>query len=222
MQKRRVVLSTDAVLWHADDPAWTFAVVESGKLGIRTEQGLVGIAGRGMVVGESALLTLTGGKPKRTATVFAIEDDTTVVEYPPVRAKQATDEAGHAVWRAILSTLLGQVLRNCLLLVSARKENPLFSDPFRALMQSLALNWKGQVETLESWGDFSTTFRFLYEAREFTEVTLLILVPAGSDREMIARASVLAQEVLKGHGDLPPLLTQLLDAEQERNDWLER
>jgi hypothetical protein len=54
MRTKHTRLGKDAVLWEQGDVARDVAVVESGRLGIRTDSGIVGIALPRMVVGESA------------------------------------------------------------------------------------------------------------------------------------------------------------------------
>ena len=132
MLKRKVILSRDSVLWYAGDPAVSLAIVESGKLGVRTDKGLVGIVRPNMVLGDSSILALAGGTPKRLATIYALEEGTTVVEYPPSLVKEAADEQGRTVWRAILTMLLGQVCRNGLVLMSAHQDRPFLAQPFRS------------------------------------------------------------------------------------------
>lgn len=213
--KRKVILSKDTVLWYAGDPARTFAIVESGKLGVKTDKGLVGIVWPHMVLGEAALLALEGEQPKRTATVYALEEGTAVLEYPPMKAKQAIDEQAHDVWRAILTTLLGQVCRNCLVLVAAQREQPFVASTFRSLMQTLVANYKGRFSSLQSWDDFTATFHFLFSAREFTESAQRALLGPFSDRDYIIKASEITREFFQEKGDVP-FLRDFLSAAQER------
>ena len=84
MFQRKVILSRGSVLWYTGDGAKSFAIVESGKLGVKTEKGLVGVVWPKMVLGEAALLALDGEEPRRTSTVFALEEGTTVV-IPSIR-----------------------------------------------------------------------------------------------------------------------------------------
>ena len=213
--KRKVTLSKDSVLWYAGDPARTFAIVEGGKLGVKTDKGLVGIIWPGMVLGEAALLALEGEQPKRTATVYALEEATTVVEYPPLKAKQAIDEQAHSIWKAILTTLLGQVCRNCLVLVAAHKEQPFVAQSFKALMQSLVGSYKGRFGALQSWDDFTATFHFLFAARDFTEASQRALLGPFTDRDYIIKASEITREFFQEKGEVP-FLKDYLSAAQER------
>src|SRR6476659_823153 len=86
---QRSVLKRGQRLWAEDDPASTIAVIETGKVGAWSGKRLLGIAFPKMVLGESALLPTTGAPPVRTASVIAIEDDTTVTEYPPALVQQS-------------------------------------------------------------------------------------------------------------------------------------
>ena len=148
MLKRKVILSRDSVLWYAGDPAVSFAIVESGKLGVRTEKGLVSVLWPNMVIGDTSLLTLEGGQPRRLATILALEEGTTVVEYPPHLVKQAADEPGHTLWKAILTMLLGQVCRNCLVLASAHEGEPLLARTFDGLMRSLVETYRAAFDSV--------------------------------------------------------------------------
>lgn len=60
MLKRKVILSKDSVLWYAGDAAASLAVVESGKLGVRTGTGLVSVLRPNMVLGDTSILGLEG------------------------------------------------------------------------------------------------------------------------------------------------------------------
>ena len=215
MSNRKVILSKDSNLWETGDPAKTLAIVESGKLGVRVGKRLVGIVWPNMVVGEVALFTLEGEQATRTATLFALEDWTTVVEYPPDRVKQAGDEQQHTLWNAILSTLLGQICRNCLVIAAAHKDQPFVSSTYRALMHSLVQHHKQQFAVLTRWEDFMRTFRFLYATRDFTQATQAALLGPFGDREHILKASEITREMFQGKVDVP-FLNDMLSAEKER------
>ena len=66
---RKVTLSKGDFLWEAGDVARNIGIVESGKLGIRSARGIVGIVTPKMVLGESALLMLDGQAQTRSAAV---------------------------------------------------------------------------------------------------------------------------------------------------------
>lgn len=219
--KRKIILSREAVLWEAGDAARTFAVLESGKLGIRTDQGLQGIVIPGMVLGETALLTLEGEPQKRAARVFAIEEGTTVTEYPALVAKQGFEDSSHAVAKALLATLLGQIARNCLILLTTNKHDAMFSIPFKMLMQGLAQTYKPRFALLNRWDEFMTTFRFLLETRDYTDEMRQRFTVGSADKDAIFKASQIANEYFKEKEDLS-FLSGFFAAEAERRDWVER
>lgn len=214
MFRRKVILSRGSVLWYTGDAAKSFAILESGKLGVKTEHGLVGVIWPNMVLGEAALLLLDGEEPRRTSTVFALEEGTTVVEYPPVLVKQALDEQGRTVWKAILTTLLGQVCRTCIVLAAALKGQPFLAQPFKALMQSLVQNHKGRFETLSSWDDFSRSFHFLHATRDYTDAAARHLLGPFADRDVIVKASEMTREYFEEQGEIP-FLKDYLEAAKE-------
>lgn len=214
MLTRKVILSRGSVLWYAGDAAKSFAILEAGKLGVKAEKGLVGVIWPRMVLGEAALLALDGEEPRRTSTVYALEEGTTVVEYPPLLAKQAIDEQGHTVWKAILTTLLGQICRTCIVLVAAHKEQPFLAQPFKALMQSLVQTYKSRFATLSTWDDFSTTFHFLHATREYTDAAGRLLLGPFTDRDFIVKASEMTREYFEGQGEIP-FLKDFLEAAKE-------
>ena len=214
MFQRKVILSRGSVLWYTGDGAKSFAIVESGKLGVKTEKGLVGVVWPKMVLGEAALLALDGEEPRRTSTVFALEEGTTVVEYPPVLVKQALDEQGRTVWKAILTTLLGQICRTCIVLSAAHKGQPFVAQPFKALMQSLVQAHKDRFATLATWDDFSRTFHFLHATRDYTDAAARVLLGPFADRDVIVRASEMTREYFEEQGEIP-FLKDFLEAARE-------
>ena len=68
---RRVTLSKGDFLWEAGDIARNIGIVETGKLGVRSGRGIVGIVAPKMVLGESALLMLDGQAQLRSAAVVS-------------------------------------------------------------------------------------------------------------------------------------------------------
>lgn len=219
--KRKVILSKEAILWDAGDNAKTFAILESGKLGVKTEKGLAGVVWPKMVLGESAILTSEGERSKRTATVFALEEGSVVVEYPAYLAKQSFEESGNLLGRAILMTLIGQISRNCLLLLTAHKHNPFVAQPFKVLMQAIVQTYKPHVQSVQSWDDFLFAFHYLAATRDYTEAMQQKLMVASADKDAIFKASEITHEFFKGHDDVP-FLKDFLSAEQERRDWIQR
>lgn len=214
MLKRKVILSRDSVLWYAGDPAVSLAIVESGKLGVRTEKGLVGIVRPNMVLGDSSILALAGGTPKRLATIYALDEGTTVVEYPPSLVKEAADEQGRTVWRAILTMLLGQICRNGLVLMSAHQDRPFLAQPFRNLVQTLVEAHEACFAAISTWDDFLVTFRFLSETRDYTEAAQSALTGPLADRDLL-EATETTRDFFQGLGRFPSLVDHI-EAARER------
>ena len=112
--QRKLTLSKNAYLWEEGDQARNIAIVEQGKLAVRSGNDVIGVVLPRMVVGEGAINgdTVPGengnGHHRRSASAVAIEDDTVVVEYAPSRIKEAYDNAEPAVGQQILITLMGQ------------------------------------------------------------------------------------------------------------------
>ncbi len=218
--KRKVILSKESVLWESGDSARTFAILESGRLGVKTDKGLAGVVWPNMVVGEAAILAFEGEKPRRTATVFALEEST-VTEYPAFVAKQSFEENQYLLGRAVLMTLIGQIARNCLLLMTTHKHNPFVSVPFKALMQGLVQTYKPHVDGMSTWDDFLFSFQYLSATRDYTEAMQQKLMVASADKDAIFKASEITHEFFKERDDLP-FLKDFLNAEIERRDWIAR
>lgn len=215
MLKRKVILSKDSVLWYAGDPAVSLAVVESGKLGVRTSNGLVGVLRPNMVLGDTSILALEGGQPRRLATISALEEGTTVTEYPPSLVRQAVDDPEHTLWKAVLTMLLGQVYRNGLVLVSAHETEPFLSRPLRSLVESLVETHEARFGALSTWDDFLTTYRFLAATRDYTESALAALVGPAADRDLLLRATEDATDFFRRR-DRFPFLVDHIEAARER------
>ena len=217
--KRKVILSKEAVLWETGDAARSFAVLEMGKLGVKTAKGLAGVIWPGMVLGEGSILTLLGEPQIRTATVFAMQDDTQVGEYPAIVAQESFDSS-HVLCRSMLTTLVGQIARDAMLLIDAQKHNPLISLPFSGLMQGFVRSYKAQIGSLAHWDDFVTTFRYLHATRNYAESMRNLLMVASADKEAIFKASEFARDFFKD-AEESALLQSFLSAEGDRNDWIE-
>ena len=215
MLKRKVILSKDSVLWYAGDPAVSLAVVESGKLGVRTTKGLTGVLRPNMVLGDTSILALEGGQPRRLATISALEEGTTVTEYPPSLVRQSADDPDHALWKAILTMLLGQVYRNGLVLVAAHEAEPFLARPFRSLVESLVETHEARFAALAAWDDFLATYRFLSATRDYTDTALAALVGPAADRDLLLRASEAATDFFRQQGRFP-FLVDHIEAAKER------
>lgn len=218
--KRKVILSKEAVLWHTGDSATTFAVLEKGKLGVKTGKGLSGVLWPGMVLGESSILGLLGEPQLRTATVFAMQDETHVTEYPAIVAQQSFDANARVIGREILTTLVGQIARDSLLLIASHKHNPMVSVPFKSLMQGLVRTYKPQIGAISRWDDFIFCFRYLHSTRNYTEAMRDALTITSADKDAIFKASEVTHEFFKDSEDVS-LLSEFLNAEKDRSEWME-
>lgn len=194
--KRKVVLSKRASLWEAGDAARSIGVLESGRLGVMTDRGLVGVVLPGMIVGEGAVFTLAGEKHTRTASVFALDDQTTVAEYSIFLVKQALDDGRYDFAQEILLGLIVQACRNFELTVSANENRPLVTLSIRSVVKTLTESYEKQLQSVNSWDDFLLLFRYLSHLRDFSQDVRADLVEF-IDAEEIERVSVMVQETLK-------------------------
>ncbi|HVT04211.1 MAG TPA: cyclic nucleotide-binding domain-containing protein [Thermoanaerobaculia bacterium] len=194
--KRKVVLSKRASLWEAGDAARSIGVLESGRLGVMTDRGLVGVMLPGMIVGESAVFTLAGEKHNRTASVFALDDETTVAEYSIFLVKQALDDGRYDFAQEILLGLIVQACRNFELSISANEHRPLVTLSIRSLVKTLTESYEKQLQGVNSWDEFLLLFRYLSHLRDFSQDIRADLVEF-TDPEEIERTSEMVQATLK-------------------------
>lgn len=214
MLKRKVILSKDSVLWYAGDPAASLAVVETGRLGVTTAAGLVSVLRPNMVLGDTSILALEGAQPRRLATILALEEGTTVTEYPPSLVRQAADDPEHVLWRAILTMLLGQVCRNGIVLASAHAAEPFLARPFRSLVESLLETHEARFAALSGWDAFLATYRFLAGTRDWTEAAVESLAGPAAGRSLL-EATEATRELLQRLGRFP-LLADHIEAAKDR------
>ncbi|MFN7973101.1 MAG: cyclic nucleotide-binding domain-containing protein [Acidobacteriota bacterium] len=220
--QRKVVLKKDAILWEAGESARNIGILEAGKLGVKTETRLIGVIWPDMIFGESALMGLEGTMPKRTATVFAMEDDTKVTEYPASLIRQTFDSGRDVIAASLLRTLVGQISRNCLLLVAGAKDRPVVTVPLKGMMQGV-VSTAEQLKEIKAWDEFFFTFRFLSALRDFTAQLQNELFMHTSDRaDAILKASESIRSLFKEQTELLPFLDNFLKAEQDKEDWLEK
>lgn len=223
MQPRKIItLSRDAVLWEAGDAAHDVAVLRSGKLGARAGGSLVGIVLPQMVIGESALFAESGRPAEaRTATVFAIEDGTEVVEYPAAQVREATEDEGGDLVRQIFSNLAGQICRNLLMVVAAKRGYPFIDDPLLSLVKGLVRDLDHQPP-LRSWDNLMITLRFLSDLRDVSDRLVTDLGPGPGERaEMVVNAAQMLSQLSEGD-DIHGLIETFLTAEKEKNEWWAR
>lgn len=220
MQRKVISLARNTVLWEAGDAARTVAVVTKGKLGARTDVGLVGIILPNMVLGEAALFGTEQPPERRKVTVFAAEDDTVVVEYPAETIRDRMLAGDDELAQQITYNLVGQISRNLLMVVTSRRGHPYVDAPLTSLARAV-LRDACSRPAIRSWENLQLTFRFLCDLRDLSDRLLATLGPDISQRaEMIVNASQMLGQVFEGgETDVRPLLELFLEAERERNDW---
>jgi len=162
---RRSLLSKDAVLWWEGDSARYIAVLERGRLGIRTDSGLLGVVLPGMILGETAILALEGGTPRRTASVVALDEGTEVTEYPAFAIKQMLAAGRNEVAVLVLRTLIGQIGRSSLVIMSVNRDRPFIRGPMKELLTGIVQS-AADLTSVGSWEEFLRLFRFLAKMRD--------------------------------------------------------
>jgi CRP-like cAMP-binding protein len=218
MHQKLVTLRKNAVLWEEGDQARHVAVLEKGKLGVRTSHGLVGLLWPHMVLGESALFAAQG---RRTASVVALEDDTLVAEYLPEQVRDSLADGDDPLPQRILTTLVGQVSRNLLMVVASRRGWGYVDQPLTELVRGVVIEAE-RAQPLHSWEAFHQTASYLYELRDFSDRVLQTLGPEASRRaELIEGASAALRELFAGRA-VVPALEDFLRAEREKSDWWAR
>lgn len=219
MHQKLVTLSRNAALWEEGDLARNLAVLEKGKLGARTAQGgLVGIVWPGMVLGESALF---GAESRRTAAVVALEDETEVAEYTPEWLRQQLAEGETELTQKVLSTLVGQVSRNLLMVVAARRGYAYIDAPLTGLVQGVVEDARN-APAFRSYEAFMSTARYLSDLRDFSDRTLIGLNLDPAQRtDMLAGAQAFLEQLFAGQPVLKAL-EDFLSAEREKNEWWAR
>ncbi len=217
---RKVTLSKGAALWHAGDAACTIAILETGAVAIRTPQSLVGVASARTLLGESALFSVGGAEQQRTASIAALEDDTTVVEYPPERVKAAIESGDAQIAPFLLRTLIGQICRNLLIVLSGRSLPPVVETPLVGLMESLVAQGQ-EVVVPSTWDDFMLSFRFLFDLRDHTGRLREQLAPQVDQMEAAVKASDLVTSLFREPEALG-FLNDLIQEEKEHSRRLDQ
>jgi len=221
MKQKTISLSREATLWEAGDLARDIAVVEAGRLGVRTDAGVVGIVLPKMVVGETALLALEGTPLPRAATLFALDDDTRVVASPAESYRTAFEGGDTGIVEPIVRTLVGQTCRNLLMVVSARSGDPYVEEPLLGLVRGIAKD-VGRPLSAHTWATFMVTFSFLCDVRDMSDRILARLGPDPSQRLELIEAASQALARLTGSDDARPMIEAFLAAERERTQWWAR
>jgi CRP-like cAMP-binding protein len=221
MRQKQITLSKDAVLWEAGDAAHDIGVVMSGRVGVRTEAGVVGVALPRMVLGESALFTAAGNVGPRTATLFAMDDETVVVAYPASEVRAAIETGDDALGREVLNTLLGQICRNLLMVISVRPQEPLVDAPLRALVEGLISDARRERH-FPSWDRYMVVFSFLCNLRDLSDRLLDALGPAPQQRLQLVESAAQALAQVGEGVDILPVVEAFLEAERAKAEWWAR
>lgn len=217
---RRVTLSKDDFLWEAGDVARNIGIVESGKLGIRSARGIVGIITPKMVLGESALLMLDGQAQMRSAAVVALED-TTVIEYSASLFKTTFESGRHDVGHLILLSLIGQVCRNNLLVMAAHGEKLVVAALLRGQVQAMG-ETATQCQQIKTWDHFIWTFNYLIHLRENSDRMRDELVTTQmAETEALKKASDMMRSLVQGK-DIVPHIEALIEADRAKAEWFTR
>ena len=220
MKHKTISLSREATLWEAGDAARDIGVVEAGRLGVRTEAGVVGIVLPKMVVGETALFALEARPLPRAATLFALDDDTRVAASPAESYRAAFEGGDTAVVDPVVRTLVGQTCRNLLMVVSARSGDPYVEEPLLGLVRGIAQD-AGRPLPARTWDAFMVTFSFLCDVRDMSDRILGRLGPDPSQRLELIESASQALARLPG-SDARPMIEAFLAAERERSQWWAR
>ena len=209
------------MLWEVGDSARGIAILEKGRLGARTEKGLMGVLLPPMVIGESALLGDSGGADRRTVSIFAIDDDTVVTEYPLSEVRADFDAGNEDLMRHIVSNQVAQVCRNLLMVISSHPGEPLVDAPLAALVRGLVADVP-KIYPLRTWTRALDTCRFLHDLRGLSDRLVNQLGPAPAQRaEMIVNATQSLSQLALGQ-DVRPLVEAFLEAEKQRSEWWTR
>lgn len=211
-------LNKGDVLWWHGEFATTIAFVDKGRLGIKTEDGLIGVVGPDGVIGESALLAEGGVVPKRRAAVIAIEESA-VTEYPVSFVREG---AGVGIPRKVLRTLIGQTVTSACFVLAAHPDVPLVTQSMSALISSLSAS-KEMVADVKSWKDFAPDFAYLFALRDTIGELRTRLVPAKyflARSEALLRASALLKSIVTDP-EIAEFLDKFIDVEKERIEAVE-
>jgi len=216
MQTRN--LKKGDVLWWHGEFATTIAFVDKGRLGIKTEEGLIGIVGPPSVIGESALLAEGGVVPKRRAAVIAVQESV-VTEYPVSFVREGL---GVGIPRKVLRTLIGQTITSACFVLTAHSDVPLVTQSMSALIDSLS-DSKDMVKEVKDWEAFAPDFAYLFALRDAIGELRDRLVPAKyffARSEELLRASDVLKKLIKDP-ELAEFLDKFIELERERIEAVE-
>ena len=211
-------LSKGDVLWAHGELATTIAFVDDGRLGIKTEDGLINIVGPDGVIGESALLAGAGGEPTRRAAVIALQPSV-VTEYPVGFVRESI---GAGLPRRILRTLIGQTITNACFVLAAHPDVPLITKSMSALIHSLAAS-KSMIADVRDWEAFSTDFAYLFSVRDAVGDVRARMVPVEffvTRSEALLDASASLKRLVTDP-DIARFLDKFIEVERERIEAVE-
>lgn len=212
----RKTLKKGAALWKQGQPATTVGIVENGHFGVLVDGKLTGLLWKGMVVGDSALLGTPASPRKRTASLFALTEPAVVSEVEVSALRAAFDAGDRFLVGPILVTLVGEIVRNSLLLMDAKPSDRIVVRTMRELMESTVESFRERPD-VRSWDELMRLVGVLAASRDFTDRLRAELGVDGSDRAAIRRASDAVRESFKEHESLADLVA-LIDAENEKSE----
>jgi hypothetical protein len=217
---RRVTLSKGDFLWEAGDVARNIGIVETGKLGVRSARGIVGLIAPKMVLGESSLQLLDGKPQTRSATVVALED-TTVTEYSASLFQQTFESGRHDVGHLVLFSLIGQICRNNLLVMASHGEKLVVASLLRGQVQAMG-DTAVQCRQVKTWEQFIWTFNYLIDMRANSDrMRDEMVVTQVAETEALAKASEMMKSLVQGK-DIIPHIEALIEADKAKADWFTR
>jgi CRP-like cAMP-binding protein len=217
MQRKLITLSKETVLWAAGDAARGIGVLEKGRLGAKTDKGLVGVLLPHMVLGESALFETD----QRTATIIALEDDTQVVEYPISEVRADFEGGSEELMKHVVLNQVAQICRNMLMVMATKRGQALVDEPLGGLVRGL-LNDVPRVTPLKTWDNAMLVSRFLQDLRALSDRLLDQLGPRPGERaEMIVNATQSLSQLPLGK-DVRPLVETFIEAERQKTEWWAR
>ena len=217
---RKVTLSKGDYLWEAGDVARNIAIVDSGRLGVRSGRGIVGVVTPKMVLGESALLMLDGQAQMRSAAVVALEDSV-VTEYSASLFQQTFESGRHDVGHLILLSLIGQVCRNNLLVMASHGEKLVVAALLKGQVQAMG-ETAIQCRQIKTWDQFTWTFNYLVHLRGNSDrMRDELLTTQVAETEALGKASEMMKSLIQGQ-DIVPHIEALIAADRAKAEWFTR
>lgn len=217
---RKVTLSKGDYLWEAGDVARNIAILDSGRLGVRSGRGIVGVVTPKMVLGESALLMLDGQAQLRSAAVVALEDSA-VTEYSASLFQQTFESGRHDVGHLILLSLIGQVCRNNLLVMASHGEKLVVAALLKGQIQAMG-ETAIQCRQIKTWDQFTWTFNYLVHLRGNSDrMRDELLTTQVAETEALGKASEMMKSLIQGQ-DIVPHIEALIAADKAKAEWFTR